>query len=125
MLLGLWAGSVAWAEHGSKVGGYEQYHPGALSEEQVGAGWGHRSMTYGMMNMMSGMATQVATIIRSGKSTPEMQQRLAEILDHMAEMLKDAPAYMMGAKVVDSHHLKRMQEMLKGLEAMRKETGLR
>ncbi len=125
MLLGLWAGSVAWAEHGSKVGGYEQYPPGALGEEQIGAGWGHRSMTYGMMNMMSGMTSQVAAIVRTGRATPEMMARLGGILDHLAEMMNDLPAYMVGFKVVDSKMMKEMQEMLKDLETMRKETGLR
>jgi hypothetical protein len=50
---------------------------------------------------------------------------LAEILDHLAEMMNDAPAYMMGTKVVDSDHMKEMSEMLKDLEMIRKETGLR
>lgn len=116
---------LALAQQKPQVGGYEQYPPGPLSQEQIGAGWGHRSMTYGMMNLMSGMASQIATILRSGKATPQMEKRMAQILDHISEMLNQAPAYMMGTKTVDSAHLKSMQEMLKDLESMRKETGLR
>lgn len=116
---------LAGAEDGPKVGGYEQYPPGPLSEAQIGAGWGHRSMTYGMMNMMSGMTTQVATILRSGKADVEMQKRLAPILDHIAEMLNEAPAYMMGTKKVDSAMVKEMHDMLRELEAMRGSVGLR
>jgi len=121
----LLTGSICFAGEELKVGGYEQHPPGSLTEQQIGTGWGHRSMTFGMMNMMSGMTTQVANIIRTGKTTPEMIERLAEILDHLAEMMNDAPAYMMGTKVVDSDHMKEMSEMLKDLEEMRKATGLR
>lgn len=125
--------TVAWlaamgqaiAEDGPKVGGYEQYPPGPLSEPQIGAGWGHRSMTYGVMNMMSGMTTQVATILRSGKADAEMQERLAAILDHIADMLNDTPAYMMGTKKIDSKMMKEMHDMLRDIEAMRGAAGLR
>lgn len=102
-----------------RVGGFEQMPKG--EEGDIGAGWGHRSMTYGMMNLMSGMSTQVASILRSGKATPEMNDRLAQILEHIAEMLNYAPAYMMGTKQVDSGMINEMQQMLKDLEAMRKE----
>jgi hypothetical protein len=71
------------------------------------------------------MTSQVADIIRTGKTTPQINERLAEILDHLAEMMNDAPAYMMGTKVVDSNHMQEMSGMLKDLEMMRKETGLR
>ena len=74
------------------VGGYQQFHPNQVTENQIGAGWGHKSMTYGMMNLMSGMTTQAAEIIRSGKASQEMNKGLAEILDHVAEMLIFAPS---------------------------------
>ena len=54
-----------------KVGSYEQFHPNQVTDDHIGAGWGHKSMTYGMMNLMSGMTTQTAKIIRSGKASPE------------------------------------------------------
>ncbi len=54
-----------------------------------------------------------------------MNKRLAEILEHIAEMLNDAPAYMMSSKVVDSTMINLMQGMLKDLEKMRKEIGLK
>jgi hypothetical protein len=76
-------------------------------------------MTYGMMNMMSGMTAQVAGILRTGKATPEMLSELAGILDHLAGMMNDAPAYMMGTKTVDSAMMDEMRGMLKALEAMR------
>ena len=117
-------GSTSFAEH-HKVGGYGQLHPNQVTENQIGAGWGHKSMTYGMMNLMSGMTTQAAKIIRSGKASQEMNKRLAEILDHIAKMLNYAPAYMMGSRVVDSNMIKLMQGMLKDLEKMRKEIGLK
>ncbi|PKN28716.1 MAG: hypothetical protein CVU64_11870 [Deltaproteobacteria bacterium HGW-Deltaproteobacteria-21] len=123
-LASILAGVPAWAnahEHHPKVGGYEQLPPGPTQEEEIGAGWGHRSMTFGMMNLMSGMTTQTASILRSGKATPEMLQRLAVILDHVAWMLNYAPAYMMGTKTVDPGMMKEMQDMLKDLDAMRKE----
>lgn len=113
--------SLAAAQERPKVGGYEQLSPGSTPEEEIGAGWGHRSMTYGMMNLMSGMTTQIAGILRSGKATPAMLQRLADILDHVAWMLNYAPAYMMGTKTVDSAMMNEMQNMLKDLESMRKE----
>jgi len=125
MIFGCLATAISFADEESKVGGYEQYPPGPLTDEQIGAGWGHRSMTFGMMNMMAGMTTQVADIIRTGKTTSEMIERLGEILDHLVEMMNDAPAYMMGTKVVDANHMKEMSEMLKDLEEMREETGLR
>jgi hypothetical protein len=121
----MFAGSVAFAQDGPKVGGFEQYPPGPLSEHEIGAGWGHRSMTYGMMNMMSGMTSQVADVVRTGKATAEMMKTVARILDHLAEMMNDAPAYMMGTKVVDSKMMREMQDMLKELEVMRNEVGLR
>ena len=74
-----------------------------------------------MMNLMSGMTTQVATILRSGKATPDMLRKLSEILDHIAGMLNYAPAYMMGTKKVDSAMMQEMHGMLKDLESMRKE----
>ena len=82
-------------------------------------------MTYGMMNLMAGMTTQAAKIIRSGKASKEMNNRLAEILDHVAEMLNYAPSYMMGAKTVDSNMISLMQGMLKDLEKMREEIGIK
>lgn len=78
-------------------------------------------MTYGMMNLMSGMTMQVTSILRTGKATPDMIGRLCDMLDHIAEMLNYAPAYMMGTKTVDSDMVREMQEMLKDLERMRKE----
>jgi hypothetical protein len=120
--IGLCAGSSSFA--GSpNVGGYEQFQPNQVTGNQIGAGWGHKSMTYGMMNLMSGMTTQAAKIIRSGKASKEMNKRLAEILDHVAEMLNYAPSYMMGVKAVDSNMISLMQDMLKDLEKMRKEIG--
>jgi len=116
---------LARAEEGPKVGGYEQYPPGSLTETQIGAGWGHRSMTYGVMNMMSGMSTQVATILKSGKADAEMQKRLAAIIDHIADMLNEAPAYMMGSRKIDSKMMKEMHDMLRELEKMREALGLR
>ena len=107
-----------------KVGSYEQFHPNQVTDDHIGAGWGHKSMTYGMMNLMSGMTTQTAKIIRSGKASPEMNKRLAEILDHVAEMLNYAPSYMMGVKDVDSNMISLMQGMLQDLEKMRKEIGI-
>jgi hypothetical protein len=124
VIIGLNIGFTSFAEH-QKVGGYGQLHPNQVTENQIGAGWGHKSMTYGMMNLMSGMTIQVAKIIRSGKASQEMNKRLAEILDHIAEMLNYAPAYMMGSKVVDSNMIKLMQGMLKDLEKMRKEIDLK
>jgi hypothetical protein len=116
----------SFAGHGTTVGGFEQMTPeSSQGAQDIGAGWGHRSMTYGMMNMMSGMTSQVAAIIRTGKATPEMTDRLASILDHLAGMMNYAPAYMMGTRIVDSDMMEEMQEMLKDLEKMRKETGLR
>jgi hypothetical protein len=63
-------------------------------------------MTYGMMNLMSGMTTQEAKIIHSRMASKEMNKRLAEILEHVAEMLNYAPSYMMGVKVVDSNMIR-------------------
>ncbi|MEW6667386.1 MAG: hypothetical protein AB1512_19450 [Thermodesulfobacteriota bacterium] len=125
MILGLlaviWVSSPpCFAEHRPKVGGYEQIQPGEKTEQEIGAGWGHRSMTYGMMNLMSGMTSQAAAILRTGKATPQMVQRLCQILDHVAEMLNYAPAYMMGTKTVDSDMIQEMHGMLKDLEQMRK-----
>lgn len=124
-LASMLAGVPSWAaaQERPKVGGYEQLPPGPIQEEEIGAGWGHRSMTFGMMNLMSGMTTRTASILRSGKATPETLQRLAVILDHVAWMLNYAPAYMMGTKTVDSGMMKEMQDMLKDLDAMRKEIG--
>jgi len=82
-------------------------------------------MTFGMMNMMSGITAQVADVIRSGKATPEMMKRVADILSHLAEMMNEAPDYMMGTKVVDSKMIEEMGEILKDLEKIRKETDLR
>ncbi len=107
------------------MGGYEQFHPNQVTENQIGSGWGHKSMTYGMMNLMSGMTTQAAKIIGSGKASKEMNKRLAEMLDHVAEMLNYAPSYMMGVKVVDSKMINLMQGMLKDLEKMRKQIGIK
>ena len=117
--------SLAFGKEEAKVGGYEQYPPGPTTEGQIGAGWGHRSMTFGMMNMMSGITAQVADVIRSGKATPEMMDRLADILSHVAEMMNEAPDYMMGTKVVDSKMIEEMGDILKNLEKMGKATGLR
>jgi hypothetical protein len=121
LLLAASAPCLAAAQERPSVGGFEQIPPGELQEGDIGAGWGHRSMTYGMMNLMSGMTTQVASILRSGMATLEMMKELARILDHIAEMLNYAPAYMMGTKKVDSEMVREMQEMLKDLEKMRKE----
>lgn len=113
------------AQERPKVGGFEQIPPREGHESDIGAGWGHRSMTYGIMNLMSGMTTQVSSILRSGKATPDMLNRVSQILDHIAEMLNYAPAYMMGTKIVDSNMMTDMQQMLKDLEKMRKEIGAR
>jgi hypothetical protein len=123
VIIGLNIGSIVFAED-LKVGGYEQFHPNQVTDNHIGAGWGHKSMTYGMMNLMSGMTTQAAKIIRSGKASKEMNKRLAEILEHVAEMLNYAPSYMMGVKVVDSNMINLMQGMLKDLEKMRKQVGI-
>lgn len=109
------------AQERPSVGGFEQIPPGQAQEGDIGAGWGHRSMTYGMMNLMSGMTSQVASILRNGKTTPEMMERVSRILDHIAQMLNYAPAYMMGTKSVDSEMVNEMRKMLKDLETMRKE----
>ena len=122
LAVALYASTLSYAQEPPKVGGYEQLPPGPTQEEEIGAGWGHRSMTFGMMNLMSGMTTQIAGILRSGKATPEMLRRLSNMLDHVAWMLNYAPAYMMGTKSVDSAMMKEMQDMLKDLESMRKET---
>jgi hypothetical protein len=124
VIIGLSIGSISFAGN-QNVGGYEQFHPNQATENQIGAGWGHKSMTYGMMNLMSGMTTQAAKIIRSGKASKEMNKRLAEILEHVAEMLNYAPSYMMGVKAVDSNMISLMQNMLKDLEKMRKEIGVK
>jgi hypothetical protein len=121
LALGVCVGSMTLAQERPTVGGFPQYPPGPLSGEEIGAGWGHRSMTYGMMNFMSGMTSQIASILRTGKATPEMMKNLAQMLDHVAGMLNDAPAYMMGTKTVDSGMVNQMHEMLKELEGMRKE----
>ena len=123
VIIGLNIGSTSFAQN-LKVGGYEQFHPNQVTENQIGAGWGHKSMTYGMMNLMAGMTTQAAKIIRSGKASKEMNNRLAEILDHVAEMLNYAPSYMMGVEDVDSNMISLMQGMLQDLEKMRKEIGI-
>lgn len=123
IVLGLSLGTFSYADQRPKVGGFEQIPPGKIGGQDIGAGWGHRSMTFGMMNLMSGMTEQVASILRSGKVTPDIMMRLSGILDHLAEMMNNAPAYMMGTKVVDSKMIKEMQEMLKDLEKMRKEIG--
>jgi len=124
VIIALNIGSTLSAQN-LNVGGYEQFHPGQVTDNNIGAGWGHKSMTYGMMNLMSGMTTQTAKIIRSGKASKEMNKRLAEILDHVAEMLNYAPSYMMGVKDVDSNMISLMQGMLQDLEKMRKEIGIR
>jgi hypothetical protein len=124
IVLGLSLGTFSHAEQRPKVGGFEQIPPGKMEEQDIGAGWGHRSMTFGMMNLMSGMTGQVASILRSGKVTPDMMRGLSGILDHIAEMMNYAPAYMMGTKVLDSKMIKEMQDMLKDLEKMRKEIGV-
>ena len=118
-------GSFSHAQQRPKVGGFEQIPPGKLGGQDIGAGWGHRSMTFGMMNLMSGMTSQVASILRSDKVTPDAMRGLSEILEHLAEMMNYAPAYMMGTKVVDSKMIKEMQDMLKDLEKMREEIGVR
>ncbi|PKN30138.1 MAG: hypothetical protein CVU64_04705 [Deltaproteobacteria bacterium HGW-Deltaproteobacteria-21] len=117
--------ALALAQERPQVGGFEQIPPGQHDDSAIGAGWGHRSMTYGMMNLMSGMTSQVASILRSGKATPEMMGKLSQILDHIAGMLNYAPAYMMGTKTVDSNMMTEMQQMLMDLEKMRKEIGAR
>ena len=124
VIIGLSIGLTSFAGN-RNVGGYEQFHPNQATGNQIGAGWGHKSMTYGMMNLMSGMTTQAAKIIRSGKASMEMNKRLAEILDHVAEMLNYAPSYMMGVKAVDSNMISLMQDMLKDLEKMRKQIDLK
>jgi len=123
IVLGLSLGTFSYAEQRPKVGGFEQIPPDEMGAQDIGAGWGHRSMTFGMMNLMSGMTRQVASILRSDKVTPDMMKGLSGILDHLAEMMNDAPAYMMGTKIVDSKMIKEMQKMLKDLERMRKEVG--
>jgi hypothetical protein len=123
--LGLSLVTFSYAEQKPKVGGFEQIPPDEMGGQDIGAGWGHRSMTFGMMNLMSGMTGQVASILRSGKATPDMMRGLSDILDHLAEMMNYAPAYMMGTKVVDSKTIKEMHDMLKDLEKMRKEVGVR
>jgi hypothetical protein len=123
IVLGLSLGTFSYAEQRPKVGGFEQIPPDEMGAQDIGAGWGNRSMTFGMMNLMSGMTRQVASILRSDKVTPDMMKGLSGILDHLAEMMNDAPAYMMGTKVVNSKMIKEMQEMLKDLEKMRKEVG--
>ena len=124
VIIALNIGTTSFAQN-MKVGGYEQFQPNQMTENQIGAGWGHKSMTYGMMNLMSGMTTQAAEIIRSGKASQEMNKRLAEILDHVAEMLNFAPSYMMGVKAVDSNMISLMQVMLQDLEKMRKEIDIK
>ena len=52
-------------------------------------------------------------------------KRSLMILDHIAEMLNYAPAYMMGTKAVDSDMVREMQEMLKDMERMRNEVRLK
>jgi hypothetical protein len=117
----LYANTLTHAQERPKVGGFEQIPPGQAQEQDIGEGWGHRSMTYGVMNLMSGMTSQVASILRTGKASPEMVKKLSHILDHVADMLNYAPAYMMGTKAVDSEMVKQMREMLMDLETMRKE----
>ena len=117
--------SFAYAEDMPKVGGFPQIEPSENREEYIGAGWGHRSMTFGVMNLMSGMTSQVTSILRTGKVTPENLISLADILDHLADMMNYAPAYMMGTKRIDSDMIRQMQEMLKELEKIRKSVGLR
>ena len=56
-IIGLNIGSTSFAGN-PNVGGYEQFHPNQVTENQIGSGWGHKSMTYGMMNLMSGMTTR-------------------------------------------------------------------
>jgi hypothetical protein len=124
IVLGLSLGTFSHAEESPKVGGFEQIPPGKMGGQDIGAGWGHRSMTFGMMHLMSGMTEQVASILRTGKVTPDMMTGLSAILDHIAEMMNYAPAYMMGTKAVDSKMIKEMQDMLKDLEKMRKEIGV-
>ena len=124
IVLGLSLGTTSYAEQRPKVGGFEQIPPDEMGAQDIGAGWGNRSMTFGMMNLMSGMTRQVASILRSDKVTPDMMKGLSGILDHLAEMMNDAPAYMMGTKVVDSKMIKEMQDMLKDLEKMRKEISV-
>ena len=125
IVLGLSLGTFSYAEQRPKVGGFEQIPPDEMGAQDIGAGCGHRSMTFGMMNLMSGMTRQVASILRSDKVMPDMMKGLSGILDHLAEMMNDAPAYMMGTKIVDSKMIKEMQEMLKDLEKMRKKIGVR
>ena len=125
IVLGLSLGTFAYAEERPKVGGFEQIPPDEMGAQDIGAGWGHRSMTFGIMNLMSGMTRQVASILRSDRVTPDMMKGLSGILDHLAEMMNDAPAYMMGTKVVDSKMINEMQDMLKDLEKMRKKIGVR
>ena len=124
IVLGLSLGTFSHADQRPKVGGFEQIPPGKMGGQDIGAGWGHRSMTFGMMNLMSGMTAQVASILRSGKVTTDMMGELSGILDYIAEMMNYAPAYMMGTKIVDSKVIKEMHDMLKDLEKMRKEIGV-
>lgn len=125
LVIALCVSPLSFAAEHPKVGGFEQFLPGESPEESIGAGWGHRSMSYGMMNLMSGMTMQIASILRTGKTTPEMLEKLSRILDHIAEMLNDAPSYMMGTKAVDSEMVRQMHEMLKEIEKMRKEIHFR
>lgn len=117
---GLVKSTIAFAGYEHLVGGYAQYPPGPLSQEQIGAGWGHRSMTFGMMYMMSSITTRVADILERGELTPEMRERISEILEHLADMMISAPSYMMNQKVVEPTHMSQMKEMLRDLDAMRK-----
>jgi hypothetical protein len=124
IVLGLSLGAFSHAAQSPKVGGFEQIPPDKMGGQDIGAGWGHRSMTFGMMNLMSGITGQVASILRSDKVTPDMMRGLSGILDHIAEMMNYAPAYLMGTKVVDSKMIKEMHDILKDLEKMRKEIGV-
>lgn len=124
VLIGLNIGSTSFAGNLNVVG-YEQFQPNQVTENLIGTGWGHQSMTYGMLHLMAGMTNQAAKIIHSGKANQKMNRRLAEILEHVAEMLNYAPSYMMGVKAVDSNMMSLMQGMLKDLEKMRKEIGIR
>lgn len=121
LIIALCLSSFSFAADHPKVGGFEQFLPGESPEESIGPGGGHRSMTYGMMNFMSGMTMQVASILRTGKTTPETLEKLSRILDHIAEMLNYAPAYMTGTKTVDSDMVRQMHEMLKEIERIHKE----
>jgi hypothetical protein len=111
---------LSFASH-LRVGGIDQIHPDADAKSHVGLGRGYKSMTYGVMNLMSGMTNQIATIIRSGKASSSMMNRSADILAHIAEMMNYAPAYMSGTKVMDYEMVIEMQNMLKDIDKMRKE----